>query len=89
MFTGTTTVALALLPGVTKVVTLDLEPYLKDINMPHFMKAGVAGKIDIRIGDALESLSQLIRESARFDMVTTIVVERNGLTNGWIGVHRR
>lgn len=71
MFTGTTTVSLALLPTVEKVTTLDIEPYLRDFNMPHFQKAGVADKIDILIDDALRSLDKLDKEKASFDMVNT------------------
>ena len=69
MFTGTTTVSLALLPSVKKVVSLELEGYLKVNNTPYFEKAGVAHKIDVRIGDALTSLDTLIKEGATFDMV--------------------
>ena len=71
MFTGTTTVSLALLPTVEKVTTLDIEPYLRDFNMPHFQQAGVADKIDVVIGDALRSLDKLDQEKATFDMVST------------------
>ncbi|TCD67499.1 hypothetical protein EIP91_012304 [Steccherinum ochraceum] len=69
MFTGTTTVSLALVPTVRKVTTLDIEPYLKDINVPYFVQAGVAHKIDIRIGDAMTSLDTLDQENASFDMI--------------------
>ena len=69
MFTGTTTVSLALVPGVEKVVSLELEGYLKEINTPFFEQAGVAHKIDVRIGDALASLDALAKEGVSFDMV--------------------
>lgn len=69
MFTGTTTVSLALVPSVMKVVSLELEGYLKEINTPFFEQAHVAHKIDVRIGDALTSLDTLAREGATFDMV--------------------
>ena len=69
MFTGTSTAALALVPTVEKVVTLEIEGYLKEINTPYFEEAGVAHKIDIRIGDALTSLDSLIAQGATFDMV--------------------
>lgn len=59
MFTGTTTVALALLPSVTKVVTLELEGFLADFSIPYFAEAGVAEKIEVKIGDARESLDKL------------------------------
>lgn len=69
MFTGTTTVSLAMLPTVLKVVTLELEEYLERTNRPFFEQSGVSGKIDVRIGDALTSLDRLIKEKASFDMV--------------------
>jgi len=69
MFTGTTTVSLALVPTVNKVVALELEPYLLEHNLPSFKEAGVADKIDVRIGKALESLEKLEAEGASFDMV--------------------
>ncbi|KAJ3489970.1 hypothetical protein NLI96_g1752 [Meripilus lineatus] len=69
MFTGTTTVSLALVPRVEKVVALELEGYLEEHNRPYFDRAGVSDKIDVRIGDALQSLDQLVRENACFDMV--------------------
>ncbi|THH32487.1 hypothetical protein EUX98_g1680 [Antrodiella citrinella] len=69
MFTGTTTVSLALVPSVHKVVALEFEPYLLDHNLPNFQKAGVADKIDVRIGKALDSLDILEAEGASFDMV--------------------
>lgn len=73
MFTGTTTVSLAMLPTVEKVVTLELEGYLESNNRPHFEQSGVSEKIDIRIGDALASLDQLIKEGASFDMVRLLL----------------
>lgn len=72
MFTGTTTVSLALVPRVEKVVALELEGYLEEHNRPYFDRAGVSDKIDVRIGDALQSLDQLVRENACFDMVSTL-----------------
>lgn len=69
MFTGTTTVSLAMLQTVEKVVTLELEEFLESTNRPYFEQSGVSEKIDIRIGDALSSLDRLIEEKAAFDMV--------------------
>ncbi|KAJ3522685.1 hypothetical protein NM688_g8841 [Phlebia brevispora] len=69
MFTGTTTVSLALLPQIKKLVSLELEAYLKEHNTPFFEQANVSHKIDIRIGDALTSLDKLAQEGATFDMV--------------------
>ncbi|TCD70752.1 hypothetical protein EIP91_001781 [Steccherinum ochraceum] len=69
MFTGTTTVSLALVPSVDKVTALDIEIYLLEHNLPNFKEAGVASKIDVRIGNALETLDKLDEEGASFDMV--------------------
>ena len=70
MFTGTTTVSLALVPSVDKVTALDIEPYLLEHNLPNFKEAGVADKIDVRIGNAIESLEKLEQEGASFDMAS-------------------
>lgn len=70
VFTGTATLALALLPSVEEVVALDIEPYLKREVEPYWDRAGVRAKIDFRIAPALESLSAL--KAARhepFDLV--------------------
>ena len=67
--TGTTAVTMALVPGVEKVVTLDIEPYLKEFNTPFWQKAGVADKIDCRIGDGLSTLKNLGDKGEKFDFV--------------------
>lgn len=90
MFTGTTTVSLAMLPTVEKVVTLEIESYLEQTNRPFFEQSRVSEKIDIRIGDALSSLDKLIAEKASFDMVG---LDRHysgsSETDTMAGVHRR
>ena len=70
MFTGTTTISLAMLPSVEKVVALELEGYLESLNRPYFERANVSGKIDIHIGDAKASLDKLSNENQMFDMVS-------------------
>ena len=69
MFTGTTTVSLAMVPSVERIVTLELEQYLESNNRPYFEQSGVADKIDIRIGDASALLDELVEQKASFDMV--------------------
>ncbi|KAI0786191.1 O-methyltransferase-domain-containing protein [Abortiporus biennis] len=69
MFMGTTTISLALLPSVTKVVALEIEPYLEKIVQPYFAEAGVEHKVEVMIGDALGSLDKLIDSKANFDMI--------------------
>lgn len=80
MFTGTTTVSLAMLPTVEKVVTLELEQFLESTNKPYFERSGVSDKIEIRIGDALTSLEQLVEEGTSFDMVCSIDIPRFSMT---------
>jgi spermidine synthase len=69
MFVGTTTLALAILPEVKEVVTLEYEPYLLEFAAPFFEKHHVRSKIDARIGDARESIKQLAKEGKKFDVV--------------------
>jgi predicted O-methyltransferase YrrM len=69
VFTSTTTVALALLPDVEKIVALDIEPYLVEFAKPFYEQANVKDKIDFRIGDAVETLKNLEKEGQTFDMV--------------------
>ncbi|GAA6018498.1 hypothetical protein JCM10207_007197 [Rhodosporidiobolus poonsookiae] len=70
VFTGTTTLALALLPSVQSVTALDLEPYLRAFVAPYWERAGVASKIDYLVAPALDSLDRLAAEGAEpFEMV--------------------
>ncbi|POY75659.1 hypothetical protein BMF94_1282 [Rhodotorula taiwanensis] len=69
-FTGTATLAFALLPSVEKVVALDIEPYLAELVTPYWQRAGTAQKIDFKIAPALESLADLSKQQhAPFDLV--------------------
>lgn len=70
MFTGTTTVSLALLPQFKKVVGMDVESYLVEHNTKWWEEAGVRHKIHTRIGDAREGLRQLHDEKEIFDLVS-------------------
>ncbi|GAA5865162.1 hypothetical protein JCM1840_003928 [Sporobolomyces johnsonii] len=70
VFTGTATLALALLPAVKSVVALDIEPYLAEFTKPYWNRAGVSSKIDFRIAPALETLKKLKEEGHEgFDLV--------------------
>jgi len=69
VFTSTTTVALALLPSVEKIVALDIEPYLVDFAKPYYEQAEVQDKIDFRIGNAIKTMEELEAEGQTFDMV--------------------
>ncbi|GAA6006003.1 hypothetical protein JCM11491_004086 [Sporobolomyces phaffii] len=70
VFTGTATLALALLPSVEHITALDIEEYLPSFVQPFWSRAGVSSKIDFRISPALDSLNQLIDEQhGGFDLV--------------------
>jgi predicted O-methyltransferase YrrM len=75
MFTGTTTLSLAMVSTVEKVVSLELEKFLEETNRPFFNQSGVSEKIEIRIGDALSSLDKLVEEKASFDMVSWLATQ--------------
>jgi len=65
VFTGYTTLALALgLPEDGKVIALDISEEFPAIGKPFWVKAGVANKIDLQIGPALEALEKLQQTQA-------------------------
>jgi caffeoyl-CoA O-methyltransferase len=95
MFIGTTTVSLALLPQVEKVVTMDIEPYLVELSSPWWEKAGVGHKIRTMIGDAKEGMQKLRDEKQQFDFVSKIkslkyehVYERNHVPQCFIDANK-
>jgi caffeoyl-CoA O-methyltransferase len=62
-FTGYSALAVALtLPQDGRLVACDLNPDWVDVGRPFWEEAGVAQKIDVRIGPALDSLKSLIAE---------------------------
>lgn len=70
-FTGYTSLALALaLPKGGRVVTLDLEASFPAIGKPFWLEAGVADKIELKLGAAVASLNALLDSPgpASFDM---------------------
>lgn len=70
-FTGYTTLAFALvLPKDGHVVTLDLEEAHPAVGRPFWEEAGVAERIEVKIGEALGSLDGLLHSLGRgaFDM---------------------
>lgn len=70
MFTGTTTINIAAsLPKDGKIIALESEAYLKEVTKPFFDKAGVASKIEVRIGQAIDSLKELIAKRMSFDLI--------------------
>lgn len=72
MFTGTTTLAVAdVLPkDGGKIVSLELDAYLRELANPYFEKAGVKERVDVRIGKAMDSIQQMINgKEDPFDMI--------------------
>lgn len=71
-FTGCSAVAAALaLPPDGQVVTLDLHETLVNVGRPFWKEAGVEDKIELRLGEAVDSLDELLREgqAGTFDFV--------------------
>ena len=70
-FTGYTALWMALtMPQDAKIVTLDLVDDFVSIGRPYWQEAGVEARIDLRLGDASDTLKALAEEgrSASFDM---------------------
>ena len=68
-FTGYGSLAMALaLPPEGRVVTLDVNEHWPAIGRRHWERAGVAGRIELRVGLAADSLEQLAAEGAVFDL---------------------
>ncbi|AZO14917.1 O-methyltransferase [Mesorhizobium sp. M2A.F.Ca.ET.043.05.1.1] len=58
------------LPADSKVVTLELDPHHARVARSNFEQAGVSGKVDLRVGPALQSLAALVDENAGpFDLI--------------------
>ena len=69
-FTGYSTLSLALaLPEDGQIVACDISEEFTSRAKPYWQEAGMAGKIDLRLGPALETLDALIAdgESGAFD----------------------
>jgi O-methyltransferase len=68
-FTGYGTLAMALaLPPGGRVVTLDVNEDWTAVGREHWQRAGVADRVELRLGLALDSLDQLIEDGAVFDL---------------------
>jgi predicted O-methyltransferase YrrM len=69
-FTGYSALVVALaLPADGWIITCDVDPKMTAIAQRYWAEAGVAGKIDLRLAPALETLDRLLAEgaSASFD----------------------
>ena len=63
VFTGSTTLTLSMaLPPEGKLVACDISEKWPSIGKPYWTEAGVAGKIDLRIGAAAGTLEDLMHE---------------------------
>ncbi len=68
-FTGYGTLAMALaLPPGGRVVTLDVNEHWPATGRQYWERAGVADRVELRVGLALESLERLSDEGAAFDL---------------------
>ena len=70
-FTGTSSLAMGLaLPIDGQIVTCDMEPDYTNIARNYWIKAGIDKKIELRLGPALSTLDELIKEGPEdyFDM---------------------
>jgi predicted O-methyltransferase YrrM len=69
VFTGYSSLSVALaLPSDGHVVACDVSEEFTSMARRYWTEAGVAGKIDLRIAPAIQTLGNLIREGRGFDM---------------------
>ncbi|MEU9123480.1 class I SAM-dependent methyltransferase [Streptomyces sp. NPDC048506] len=71
-FTGYSTLCMArALPADGRIVTCDISDKWPDVGAPFWQRAGVADRIDLRIGDAAETLAELREREGdgAFDLV--------------------
>ena|SRR5262245_38998878 len=68
-FTGYSALAMALaLPADGRIVACDISEDWVSVGRPFWQRAGVAEKIEVRIGPAIETLQRLERDGAGFDL---------------------
>lgn len=67
---GTLSMALALPPG-GRLITCDIDAKTVEIGRPFWSKAGVAERIDVRSGDAMKSLDEILKDGGEgtFDFI--------------------
>jgi predicted O-methyltransferase YrrM len=67
-FTGYSSLAMALaLPPEGRIVACDVSKEWTDVARRYWAKAGVAGKVELRLGSAVDTLQGLIGEGQQFD----------------------
>ena len=69
-FTGYSSLAMALM-GDVKIITADMSEEWTNVARKYWKKAGVDGRIELRLGPASETLEQLLKagEASRFDLM--------------------
>jgi predicted O-methyltransferase YrrM len=69
-FTGYSSLSMALaLPPGGRILCLDISKEFTDIARRYWQEAGVADKIELRLGKGVELMAALIAERARFDFI--------------------
>ncbi|MFD9891419.1 O-methyltransferase [Amycolatopsis sp. NPDC059027] len=82
MFTGSSTIALARgLPAHGRVLTCEIDPGFLVLSTPYLERAGVADRVDVRIGPALATLRSLPR-TPHLDLVF-IDADKPGYIGYW------
>ena len=71
MFTGYGALSMAeVLPADGKVVSCEIDPFLKEWSAPFFAKSPHGHKVDVRIGPALETMASVdVANEGGFDMI--------------------
>ena len=69
-FTGYSSLSMALaLPPEGRILCLDISEEFTNIARRYWQEAGVADKIELRLGKGVELMAKLIAERARFDLI--------------------
>ena len=69
-FTGYSSLSMALaLPPGGRILCLDISEEFTSIARRYWQEAGVADKIELRLGKGVEGMAKLIAERARFDFI--------------------
>jgi predicted O-methyltransferase YrrM len=57
------------LPEEGKLITLEIDPHHAEVARRNFERAGVAHKVEVRVGPASETLGKMATEEAAFDLI--------------------
>lgn len=57
------------LPDDGRVVTLEIDPHHAEVARSNLDRAGIASKVDVRVGPALDTLAAMTNEGGSFDLV--------------------